>query len=107
MNGMGPMDEILGAVNWTDVAIVAGVIIAVCLAVLYFAVQTQHDRDSRHQIGGNLKRERAVVTEWAGTEGYIHIGGELWRAASQDALSPGDKVTVVHADGLMLEVRKV
>ncbi|MFQ5563426.1 MAG: NfeD family protein [Parvularculaceae bacterium] len=100
------METPFGAVNWTDVAIISGGVIAICLVVLYLAILTQGDRASGHQLGANLARERAVVAEWSGTEGMVRIGGELWHAASTEPLVPGDKVKVVRADGLMLEVRK-
>ncbi len=46
-----------------------------------------------------------TVTQ-AGADGdwWIRVHGEIWRARSQAALSPGARVRVEHIDGLVLEV---
>jgi len=36
----------------------------------------------------------------------VRIGGELWRARSDQALVPGDELEVSRVDGLTLEVRQ-
>jgi membrane-bound ClpP family serine protease len=50
--------------------------------------------------------EHVDVVEWSGEEGYVRAGGELWRARSDAALAPGDRVKVVRMDGLMLDGSK-
>lgn len=40
-------------------------------------------------------------------EGQVRVGGEIWRATSNDAISAGDKVTVSEVDGLLLTVSKI
>ncbi len=66
----------------------------------------QRAQKPEHRVGERFGGERVEVVEWTGTEGYVLAGGELWRAASRDALEPGEKVTVVRMDGLVLEVSK-
>jgi len=58
-----------------------------------------------HRLGDAMSA-RAQVTEWSGGEGYVIAGGERWRAASNDALEPGDNVTVAAMNGLVLRVKK-
>jgi membrane-bound serine protease (ClpP class) len=40
-------------------------------------------------------------------EGLIFVQGELWRAVSEGKIEPGEKVEVVSAKGLVLNVRRV
>ncbi|MEM9618508.1 MAG: NfeD family protein [Pseudomonadota bacterium] len=58
------------------------------------------------RVGEAMNVKRAEVIEWSDNEGYVSAGGEMWRAMSSDALSPGDHVTVAAVDGLMLRVNK-
>ena len=62
------------------------------------------------RVGEAMNVKRAEVVEWTpgdkGGEGYVSAGGELWRAISADALTPGDEVTVAAVDGLLLKVKK-
>ncbi len=51
-----------------------------------------------------LLGEVGMVREWEDTEGMVFVHGELWRATSEDALSPGDKVEIQGVDGLTLIV---
>ncbi len=44
------------------------------------------------------------VKEWQGTEGIVFVNGELWRAVSDDPLSPRDKVIIKKLKGLTLKV---
>jgi len=80
-------------------------------AVLLAAVKlgwgmAQWRRKSEHRVGERWGAEAAEVVEWTGAEGYVRAGGELWRARSQQALAPGEQVTVDRVDGLVLEVRR-
>lgn len=52
-----------------------------------------------------LLGEVGIVKEWEDTEGMVFVHGELWRATSEDALSPGDKVEVKSVDRLTLIVK--
>ena len=51
-----------------------------------------------------LRLSEGVVEEWSGEEGWVVVGGELWRARSENALAPGDRVDVIGQDGLTLHV---
>lgn len=51
-----------------------------------------------------LALAEGVVKEWSGEDGWVLVDGELWRASSENALAPGDRVDVLRQDGLMLEV---
>jgi membrane-bound serine protease (ClpP class) len=39
-------------------------------------------------------------------EGWVKVGGERWRALSEEPVAPGEKVTVTGVQGLTLRVRK-
>ena len=53
-----------------------------------------------------LVGERGVVRRRIDPEGQVLVHGELWRARADQPLDPGEKVEVVGADGLTLEVRR-
>ena len=44
------------------------------------------------------------VKNWQETEGKVFVNGELWRAVSDDPLSPRDKVIIKKLKGLTLKV---
>ncbi|MEQ8179173.1 MAG: NfeD family protein [Amphiplicatus sp.] len=75
-------------------------------AVKLFWGMAQWTRPPQHRVGDRWGDEPAEVVEWSGETGYVRAGGELWRARSQDALAPGEKVKVARTNGLMLDVRK-
>jgi len=41
---------------------------------------------------------------WQGGEGRVLVDGELWMAASDDHLKPGDMALVQKVDGLVLKI---
>ncbi|MEX0645705.1 MAG: NfeD family protein [Parvularculaceae bacterium] len=82
----------LGCVAFTAIKILWGV--------------AQWTKRSEHRVGERWGGEHVEVVEWSGSDGYVRAGGELWRATSADALSPGDQVRVARVDGLILSVRK-
>ena len=47
------------------------------------------------------------VVEWDGLTGSIRVHGETWRARADIALAPGDPISVVSREGLMLTVRPI
>ena len=53
-----------------------------------------------------LVGERGVVRRRIDPEGQVLVHGELWRARADQPLDAGEKVEVVGADGLTLEVRR-
>lgn len=85
------------------IAILAGFAI-VAIAKLYGLFFMRWKTPFR--VGEAMHVNRAEVVEWEGNEGYVSAGGELWRAKSKDALSPGDKVAVKSVNGLTLSVTR-
>ncbi|MEM1379721.1 MAG: nodulation protein NfeD [Pseudomonadota bacterium] len=58
-------------------------------------------------IGGEaIKSRTGRVEEWNGTEGWVIVDGERWRARSKTPLRPGDAIKVIEIDGLVLIVKK-
>ena len=53
-----------------------------------------------------LMGEVGVAREGIDPQGLIFVHGELWNATSDDKIEPGEKVEVVSAKGLLLEVRR-
>ena len=88
--------------------VAAGVFAATILMAALVVVweMAQRAKKPEHRVGERFGGERVEVVEWAGTEGYVRAGGELWRAHSQDPLEPGEKVRVARMDGLILEVSR-
>lgn len=85
-------------------AIFGAVIIGSLGVVIWGMAQTA--KKPAHRVGEFFGGERVEVVEWAGAEGLVRVGGELWRARSPAPLAPGDGVRVVRADGLILDVAK-
>ena len=44
------------------------------------------------------------VRSWGSGEGRVLVEGELWNAASDDDLQPGDRAVVQQVDGLVLRI---
>lgn len=61
---------------------------------------------TQFRVGEAMNVRRAEVVEWVGREGYVKAGGELWKAASKDSLTPGDNVAIASVNGLVLSVKK-
>ena len=61
---------------------------------------------SPFRVGEVMDVSNGKVIEWQGKTGLVQIGGELWKARSQDALQVGSGVDVVSMNGLVLQVRK-
>jgi membrane-bound serine protease (ClpP class) len=49
----------------------------------------------------------AVVKLWSGREGQVVVGGEVWKATSNDPLVPGETATVRSLQGLTLRVTRL
>jgi membrane-bound serine protease (ClpP class) len=50
--------------------------------------------------------KEATVVEWSGGAGYVHFGGERWKAVGKEDISLNDRVEVRDVKGLVLAVRK-
>lgn len=86
------------------IAIVAGAVAMIALLVAMAFTQRRGVGDYR--LGDRFGAEPASVSQWRGDRGEVYAGGELWRARSREALSAGDAVEVIRAEGLTLVVRK-
>lgn len=51
-----------------------------------------------------LVGETGEVTEWRQREGYVFVGGELWKAVSPVPLEKGNKVVIQKVEGLTLTI---
>lgn len=85
-------------------ALVLGGLVFVAVKILWGAALL--GKKTPHRVGDSMRNARAEVVEWEDGKGAVRAGGEMWRAASPDALQPGDEVVVARVDGLTLDVRK-
>jgi membrane-bound serine protease (ClpP class) len=53
---------------------------------------------------GRILDDIGEVKEWQDKEGYVFVGGELWKAVSDAPLKAGNKVVVQEMKGLILVV---
>lgn len=84
----------------SSVAMLGGI-----LAIVLFALVGS--RSHGPLIGEDaIKRREGIVDEWDGSEGFVIVEGERWRARSNQPLEPGDRIKVTQIDGLVLIVRK-
>jgi membrane-bound ClpP family serine protease len=61
------------------------------------------NRQSRCGKDGMLGKT-VEVRFWEGAEGRVVVEGELWKAASNEHLQPGDRAVVQQVDGLVLKI---
>jgi membrane-bound serine protease (ClpP class) len=50
---------------------------------------------------------KALVLDWNGLEGHVHLEGERWQARGAAAFAPGQTVAVTAIDGLVLSVEPI
>lgn len=68
----------------------------------------------REQGGAGLLNQRAaqliggsgVVTAFANGVGSVKVQDTIWRATSEEALAPGETVTIAGVDGVTLKVKR-
>ncbi len=89
-------------VSWWLIGAVAAVSGGTFLLVLAFFARSRRRAvvSGPEEMIGSLGR----VVEWDGGEGHIRIHGEMWRARSSGAVTPGEGVRVNQIDGLTLVV---
>jgi membrane-bound serine protease (ClpP class) len=89
-------------VAWPVVVTVTAATGAFLLLVVGYALGIQR----RPVISGRegLIGQRALVTEWQGTHGFVHVEGQRWQAHAREALTPGAQVFVQGIEGLDLRV---
>jgi len=61
---------------------------------------------NRKSLCGNegMLGKMVEVRSWQDGEGRVLVDGELWNAASDDHLQPGDRAIVQRVDGLVLKI---
>jgi membrane-bound serine protease (ClpP class) len=89
-------------VSWWLIGAIAAVSGGMFLLVLMFFARARRRPvvSGPEELIGSLGR----VIEWDGSAGRIRIHGEMWRARSDGAVTPDDRVRVDAIDGLTLVV---
>lgn len=82
------------------VALVASILLLATLMMLMRARRRDVVSGMEEMIGST-----GEVRTWSGTEGYVLVHGERWRARAERSLVPGQSVKVTKADGLTLVVQ--
>ncbi|PWE17425.1 hypothetical protein DDZ18_07025 [Marinicauda salina] len=90
-------------IHWAWVIGMAAGLGGVTILALSYGLAAQLRRS--HAGSESMVGDKGKVTDWSGREGHVLVQGEHWRAVSDDALSPGDAVTVIAVDGLTLTVK--
>ncbi len=99
--------DMIGRLDWASIAMQAGLIAAVFVALGAAAMATQRARKTGYQLGDEFTPDAGVVEIWDGRTGYVRVGGELWKAEAKVALAPGDAVKVARRNGMLLRVTPV
>ena len=92
---MSPLGTIL-----PTVALIGGFFVVV--AALAFRAYRTRPRGGSEGIVGEV----GVVMQRLDPEGLIFVHGETWRARSDEAIEPEEKVEVIEIRGLTLKVRR-
>jgi membrane-bound serine protease (ClpP class) len=90
--------------------IIYGAAAALTLIILGIGYVVARERRRRAKTGaegivGEVGEVREAIAP--GAPGKVFVHGEIWRAASSDALSPGARARVQSINGLELQVQKV
>jgi len=90
--------------------IIYGAAAALTLIILGIGYVVARERRRRSPVGaegivGEVGEVREAIAP--GAPGKVFVHGEIWRAASTDALSPGARARVKSINGLELQVQKV
>lgn len=99
----------LGFTNWiADMAIFAALVI---LLTLLGRPLVQRWRQEGAASGLNersaaLIGTRGVITVFANGAGQVKVNDTVWRAVSEEALEPGQTVTIDAVDGATLKVKR-
>ena len=93
-----------------DRNIIYGAAAALTLIILGIGYIVARERSSRATTGaegivGEVGEVREAIAP--GAPGKVFVHGEIWRAASTDALSPGARARVKSINGLELQVQKL
>jgi len=94
----------IGGVPMTSIIITTLGISAFIGFCLYLVTKAHRNKpfSGPHQLVG----QQASVKQWSSSSGIVHMQGEMWSATSDAPLDlhPGDTVSVVSVDGLLLHV---
>jgi membrane-bound ClpP family serine protease len=85
--------------------IVVGCAGTLSLLLAWFVFRTLRRRPRTGSEGLIGEKGRALSAIFGQGEVFVH--GEIWKAASEEEIQPGDAVEVTKVDGLALKVRKV
>jgi len=90
--------------------IIYGAAAGLTLIILGIGYVVARERRRRSTTGpeglvGEVGEVREAIAP--GAPGKVFVHGEIWRAISSDALSPGTRARVTSIDGLELRVQKV
>lgn len=87
--------------------ILIGSVATVSAGLFLFAMMMLMRARRRDVVTGleEMLRSRAEVIDWEGRRGRVRVHGEIWKARSDEDLSPGQAVSVSAIDGLTLTVR--
>lgn len=93
----------------TELSLLWNVGAAVGVALGYIAIYWLLSRSSMFRSGlvngeAKLEGQRGRVVSWSGSDRYVRVSGELWKASSTDLLTPGDWAVVQKVNGLVLVV---
>ena len=100
--------SLAGATTWiADIAIFAVLVIAL---TFFGRPIVQRWRDENNAQGLNERSKtlvgtRGVITVFANGAGSVKVADTVWRAVSEEALTPGQTVVIDSVDGATLKVR--
>lgn len=98
-----------GVTSWiVDVSLFA-VLLIVLTALgrpLLQRFRGQEGEDLLNQRAAQLIGGTGIVTAFANGFGSVKVQDTIWRATSEEALAPGETVTITEADGVTLKVRR-
>jgi membrane-bound serine protease (ClpP class) len=97
-------------VSWPVIFIVAGIVVALLVLIVYLAARTHIKKPTTGEQGmiGWTGEARSDLT--ASTEGSVYVHGEYWTAVpaeSSTKIKKGEHVKVVAMDGMTLKVEKL
>lgn len=101
--------SLAGMTNWVAELVIFAVLVIVLTA--FGRPLVQRWRNQGGQPGLNERATamigvRGVITAFANGVGSVKVNDTVWRAASDEALTPGDTVEVFAVDGVTLTVKR-
>jgi membrane protein implicated in regulation of membrane protease activity len=100
--------SLTGATNWVaEVAIFAVLVIALTAfgRPLVKRWREENNAEGLNERSKTLIGTRGVITVFANGTGSVKIADTIWRAVSDEALTPGQTVVIDSVDGATLKVR--